>query len=48
MSLSGVFAQVVALVGDAAILWRRLQGSVRQQAVGVTPTIPTARPTQTR
>ena len=34
MSLSGIFAQVVALVGDAAILWRRLQGSVHQQAVG--------------
>ncbi len=44
MSLSGVFAQMVALVGDGAILWRRLQGSVHQQAVGVTPTIPTARP----
>ena len=44
MSLSGVFAQMVALVGDAAILWRRLQGSVYQQAVGATPTIPTARP----
>lgn len=44
MSLSNVFAQVVARVGDAAILWRRLQGSVRQQAVGTTPTIPAARP----
>jgi glucose/arabinose dehydrogenase len=44
MSLSSVFAQLVALVGDAAILWRRLQGSVQQQAVGVTPTIPPARP----
>ncbi len=44
MSLSGVFAQMVALVGDAAILWRRLQGGVHQQAVGATPAIPTARP----
>jgi glucose/arabinose dehydrogenase len=44
MSLSGVFAHVVALVGDAAILWRRLQGSVPQQAVGSAPTIPAARP----
>ena len=26
MSLSGIFARVVALIGDAAILWRRLQG----------------------
>jgi glucose/arabinose dehydrogenase len=44
MSLSGVFAHAVALVGDAAILWRRLQGSVQQQAVGSAPTIPAARP----
>ena len=44
MSLSSAFAQVVALVGDAAILWRRLQGSVQQQAVGAAPTIPAARP----
>jgi hypothetical protein len=44
MSLSSVFAEVVARVGDAAILWRRLQGSVRQQAVGAAPTIPAARP----
>jgi glucose/arabinose dehydrogenase len=44
MSLSGVFAQMVALVGDAAILWRRQQGSVRQQAVGIEPAIPVARP----
>lgn len=44
MSLSGVFARMVALVGDATIVWRRLQGSVHQQAVGATPTIPTARP----
>ena len=44
MSLSGVFAHVVARVGDAAILWRRLQGGVQPQAVGATPTIPEARP----
>jgi hypothetical protein len=44
MSQSGVFAQMVALVGEAAILWRRLQGRVHQQAVGTTPTIPAARP----
>ncbi len=45
MGQSSVFSQVVARVGDAAILWRRLlQGSVRQQAVGSTPTIPAARP----
>ena len=44
MSVSGVFAQLVARVGDAAIVWRRLQGTVEQQAVGATPTIPEARP----
>ena len=44
MSLSGIFARMVALVGGAAIMWRRLQGSVQQQAVGATPTIPAARP----
>jgi glucose/arabinose dehydrogenase len=44
MSMSGIFANIVALVGDAAILWRRLQGSVHEQAVGATPTIPAARP----
>jgi glucose/arabinose dehydrogenase len=41
---SGVFAQLVSLVGEAAIAWRRLQGTVREQAVGSTPTIPAARP----
>src|SRR5262249_47204556 len=44
MSLSGMFANVVALVGDAAIRWRRLQGTPQQQAVGPAPAIPAARP----
>ena len=44
MSLSGVFSNMVALVGGAAIQWRRLQGSVQRQALGSTPTIPAARP----
>lgn len=44
MGGSSVFARVVALVGGAAILWRRLQGSVHQQAVGTSPTIPAGRP----
>ena len=44
MGLSGVFAQMMALIGNAAIQWRRLQGGVHQQAVGVSPTIPAARP----
>jgi glucose/arabinose dehydrogenase len=41
---SGVFAQLVAMVGNAAIAWRRLQGTVREQAVGAAPKIPAARP----
>jgi glucose/arabinose dehydrogenase len=44
MSESSAFAQFVAMVGNAAVAWRRLQGSVREQAVGATPIIPTARP----
>jgi glucose/arabinose dehydrogenase len=44
MSQSSVFARVVAMVGEAAIAWRRLQGSVKQQAVGTSPKIPAARP----
>lgn len=44
MSRSSVFAQAVAWVSDAVILWRQLQGSVRQQALGATPAIPAARP----
>ena len=44
MNMSSAFAQVVAVVGRAAILWRRLHGSVAEQAVGATPTIPAARP----
>ena len=44
MNMSSAFAQVVALVGDATILLRRLQGGVPPQAVGSAPTIPPARP----
>lgn len=44
MGLSDIFARIVALVGAAAIQWRRLRGSVREPAVGSNPVIPTARP----
>jgi glucose/arabinose dehydrogenase len=44
MNQSSVFARLVALVGEAAIAWRRLQGSVPQQAVGAAPAIPAAKP----
>jgi glucose/arabinose dehydrogenase len=43
MSISGVFAQIVALIGAGAVQWRRLGGGVNQQAVGSTPTIPAAK-----
>ena len=36
MNQSGLFARLVALVGEAAIAWRRLQGTVKEQAVGAT------------
>jgi glucose/arabinose dehydrogenase len=44
MSLLDISGRVVALIGGAALLWRRRRGIVRQQAVGSTPTIPPARP----
>lgn len=44
MSWSGALARAVALVGGAAILWRRLQGGLPGQAVGAAPTIPAGRP----
>jgi len=45
MSMSGIFARVVAVIGAGAVLWRRqLQGAPRMQALGSNPTIPTARP----
>lgn len=44
MSPSGIFANIVALIGSAAIQWRRLQGGVHRQAVGAAPAIPAARP----
>jgi glucose/arabinose dehydrogenase len=44
MSLQDAFAQLVATVGRATIVWRRLQGPQPPQAVGTAPTIPAARP----
>jgi glucose/arabinose dehydrogenase len=44
MSLSGVFARVVALVGAGAIQWRRLHAGPHEQAVGSSPVIPAAKP----
>jgi glucose/arabinose dehydrogenase len=44
MGFSDIFARLVALVGAAAIQWRRLQGDVREPAIGSSPAIPAARP----
>jgi glucose/arabinose dehydrogenase len=44
MSFSGVFANIVALVGDAAIRWRQLRSGALEPAVGRTPAIPAAKP----
>src|SRR3954462_7085101 len=43
MSQSSIFARLVALVGQGAIMWRRSQGTMPQQAVGATPKIPPAK-----
>ncbi|MDT7838004.1 PQQ-dependent sugar dehydrogenase [Aquabacterium sp. OR-4] len=44
MSFDTVLARVVAWVGAGALHWRRLQGTVRTQAVGSAPEIPAERP----
>jgi glucose/arabinose dehydrogenase len=44
MSLSGIFAQIVALVGAAALQWRRLQGVPQEAAWGSAPVVPAAQP----
>ena len=44
MSFSGLFAQVVALIGGAALKWRRMQGETPQPAWGGSPVVPKAKP----
>src|SRR5580692_755283 len=44
MSLSGIFARIVALIGAAALLWRRLQGDAPEPAWGSAPVVPVAKP----
>jgi len=43
MSNNSTMARLVALVGDATVQWRRLQGTPKQQALGTAPTIPAAK-----
>src|SRR5882762_11978440 len=44
MSLSSIFARIVALIGGAALLWRRLQGVPQEPAWGSAPVVPAAKP----
>src|SRR5207244_1205034 len=44
MNFSGIFARIVALIGGAALLWRRLQGAAPEPAWGSAPVIPEAKP----
>ena len=44
MSLSGIFARIVALIGAAALLWRRRQGASPEPAWGSSPQVPLAKP----
>lgn len=44
MSLSGIFARIVALIGAAAVQLRRLRGSAHEPALGSAPVIPLAKP----
>jgi len=43
MGMSGIFGKVVAVIGDATVQWRRLQGNVPEKAMGTSPAIPKAR-----
>jgi|KBSSwiStaDraftv2_1062776.scaffolds.fasta_scaffold39040_5 glucose/arabinose dehydrogenase len=43
MSFSGIVARIVALIGGAALLWRRMHGAVHIPAWGNAPVIPTAK-----
>ena len=44
MSFSRIVAQIVALIGGAALLWRRMQGAAHEPAWGSAPAIPAAKP----
>jgi glucose/arabinose dehydrogenase len=44
MSMSDIFARIVALIGAAALRWRRLQGVAHEPAWGSAPVVPVAKP----
>jgi glucose/arabinose dehydrogenase len=43
MNFSGIFARIVALIGGAALMWRRMQDAAQKPAWGSTPAIPEAK-----
>ncbi|MGH7935631.1 MAG: sorbosone dehydrogenase family protein, partial [Chthoniobacterales bacterium] len=44
MSMSGIFAKIVALIGGMALQWRKLQGAAPAPAWGSAPVVPVAKP----
>ena len=44
MNFSGIFARIVALIGAAALMWRRMQDAAQKPAWGNAPDIPEAKP----
>ena len=44
MNVSSVFARIVAVIGAAALQWRRLQGGPPEGAWGSAPVVPEAKP----
>src|SRR5258705_1987276 len=44
MNMSSIFARIVAVIGGAALLWRRLQGAAPAPAWGSSPVVPEAKP----
>jgi len=44
MNFSAIFARIVALIGAAAVLWRRQQGTAHEPAWGSAPVVPVAKP----
>ena len=42
--MSAIFAQIVAWIGFAALVWRRTQGTAPQPAWGSAPVVPVAKP----
>src|SRR5476651_1015439 len=44
MTMSSIFARIVALIGGVALQWRKLQGAAPAPAWGSAPVVPVAKP----